>query len=287
MKQIAPNVYVEASCGPITVGAVLTEAGWVCIDALPRPRDALAWLAALQEIRAAPICYLINTDAHRDRVVGNAWFNAPVVMHQAAAAQLATLGNSYIAQAAEELSENGHEMMQMTSLKPVAPQITFSQALTLYCGERPIELIGKPSATLGSLWVMLKEEKVIFSGDSVIVGQHPYISDGASKAWLETLRLLRLSRHSRWTIVPGRGDVCAPSATAPLAEYLRLVRRRIASLIRAGGQRNEVGQLIPELLDFFPYPASARDRVQRRIKAGLEAIYDEMRAAGDGDMKDV
>ncbi len=286
MKQIAPNVYIATDCGPITVGAVLTDAGWVCIDAPPRPRDALGWLAALQEVRAAPICYLINTDAHRDRVVGNAWFNAPVIAHQAAAAQMTALGSSYIAQAAEELSENGHEMMQMASLKPVAPQITFSQALTLYCGERAIELTSKPSATLGSLWVVLKEEKVIFSGDSVIVGQHPYISDRASKAWLETLRLLRLSRHSNWTIVPGRGEVCAPSDTAPLAEYLRMARRRIASLIRAGGQRSEVGQLIPELLDFFPYPASARDQVQRRIKAGLEAIYDEMRAAGDSDIED-
>ncbi len=287
MKQIAPHVYVNTECDLVTVGAILTSAGWICIDAPPRPRDVQNWLATLQEVSPAPICYLINTDAHRDRVVGNAWFKAPVVAHQVAAAQMAALCASYIAQAAEELSEDGHEMMQMASLKPVMPQISFSQTLTLYCGEHMVELVSKPSATLGNLWVLLKDEKVVFGGDAVVTGQHPYISDGASKAWLEALRLLRLSRHSDWIVVPGRGDVCSPADTASLAEYLRVVRRRIASLIRAGRQRGDVVQLIPELLDFFPYPAERREQVQRRVKVGLEAIYDEMRAAGDDSAEDV
>jgi hypothetical protein len=44
-----------------------------------------------------------------------------------------------------------------------------------------------------------------------------------------------------------------------------------------------VGALVSELLPFFPYEPRRRDEVQRRIKGGLEVIYDEMRSQQDGE----
>jgi glyoxylase-like metal-dependent hydrolase (beta-lactamase superfamily II) len=281
MREIGPGIYVETGYEPVTVGAILTGDGWICVDAPLHVQDVHDWLAALQSVSAAPVRYVVATDYHRDRAVGSAWFKEPLIAHQVTAARLAALGSSYILQAAEELSVDDNELVQLASLRPVLPQITFSDGLYLHFGGRQIELVSKPSATLGSVWVVLRDEKIVFTGDSVLVGQHPHISDGASKAWLDALRLLRLERHADWKVVPGRGEVCSPAGTAPLSEYLRVARRRIASLLYAHRQRAEVAQLLPEFLAFFRYEASLHDQVQRRVRAGLEAIYDEMRALGE------
>ncbi len=281
MEEIAPHVYVEADYALVTVGAILSSEGWVCIDTPPLPRDAKHWRATLQGISDQPIRYVINTDHHRDRVLGNAWFDAPVVAHQAAAEQMLNLGGSFIAQAAEELSANDNELVQIASLKVVPPQISYEKAITLHCGKHRIELVNKPSATRGNTWVILKEEKVVFTGDSIVVDRHPYVMDGVSKEWLDALRLLRLERYSEWKVVIGRGEVTNNTASEPLAEYLRVARRRIKSLCHAGRPRSDVGQLVPEFLEMFPYPGFQREQTQRRVKAGLEAIYEEIRATGD------
>jgi cyclase len=282
MEELAPNVYVETDYALVTVGAVLTGAGWLCIDTPPYPRDARHWLARLKATSPQPVLYIVNTDHHRDRVLGNSHFDAPVVAHQAAAECILGLKNSFISQAAEEMSANDNELVEIASLKLHPPQISYSDTLYLQCGEREIMLVSRPSATAGSTWVMLPEEKIAFVGDSVIVGQHPYIDGGMTKLWLKTLTDLRRERFASWKFVTGRGPVTDASKTEPLSEYLRVARRRVSSLHYAGRMRSEIGMLIPEMLSYFPYDQDRREEVQRRIKMGLEAIYEELRGKEDG-----
>jgi len=37
MKEIAPGVFIETNYALVTVGAILTSKGWVCIDTPPYP----------------------------------------------------------------------------------------------------------------------------------------------------------------------------------------------------------------------------------------------------------
>lgn len=287
MKELAPSVYVEIGYALVTVGALLTEEGWVCIDTPPYPRDARAWLAQLKTISDVPVCYVINTDHHRDRILGNMHFDAPVVAHQAATEVILELKGSFISQAAEDLSANDNELVEIASLKVVPPQISYSDTLYLQCGRRQVTLTSRPSATAGNTWVVLPQEKIAFVGDSVIVNQHPYIDGGKTKLWLNTLCDLRRSRNANWTYVPGRGPVITGgSLTEPLAEYLRVARRRITSLCYAGRPRSEVSLLVPELLSMFPYKQSHREEIHRRVKGGLEAIYDELYNKDEEDEPD-
>src|SRR5512139_866269 len=115
MIEIGRQIYVETGYALVTVGAVLTEAGWVCIDTPPYPRDARAWKAALQAISPLPFKYVINTDHHRDRILGNALFEGMVVAQEHAAAVMLGLRNSFISQAAEELSGNDNELVEIAS----------------------------------------------------------------------------------------------------------------------------------------------------------------------------
>ena len=276
MKKIAPGVYVETGYTLVTVGAVLTGQGWVCIDTPPYPREARHWRAALQEISPAPFCYIIVTDAHRDRVLGNAWFEAPVVAHEAAARQILSLKETFISQVADEMSANDNEFVELASVKLSLPEVSFDQALHLMCDDREITVISKPSATAGNAWVLLPEEKIAFVGDAIVTDRHPSLRDTTSKAWLNALAEIRHGRYASWTMIPGRGSVPRSLDVEPLAEYLRVARRRVNSLRRAGRPRSEISTLVPELLSFFPVRRAERDEVQRRIKVSLEAIYEEL-----------
>ncbi len=285
MKQIADSVYVATDFALVTVGAVLTSAGWVCIDTPPYPRDAQAWQSRLNEISPLPIQYIINTDYHRDRILGDVWFEAPVVVHSHAAEVMLALRNAFISQAADEMSADDNELVEIASLKPIPPQLSFTHSMQIECGEREFNLSYHPSATLGSLWVTLLEDKVIFAGDSVVTDQHPVITEASSKEWLNSLRGLRHERYSGWTIVPGRGKIANIEATERLSEYLRVTRRKVTSLLRAGRPRADVGALAPEFLEYFHVEKSHRDEALRRIKLGLEAIYEELRNSQDDDME--
>jgi cyclase len=286
MEQIAPNVYVESDCHRVTVGAILTEDGWIVIDTPPRPKEARVWRHALLEISPVPFRYIINTDHHRDRVIGNAWFDAPVVAHRESARILQEMEPGIISQAAVELGFSDSERSLLSSIKLVPPQIAFSDSMHLVGDDYDIELVSKPSASLGSLWVILKKNKIIFAGDSIVVGRHPYIHDGASKSWLDILRLLRLERYDGWQVVSGREGPVDRADTAPLSDYLRTARRRMTSICRPDRSRSEIGQMVPEFMEMFPYSPADREQVQRRVKIGLDAIYEELRSLPEENGKE-
>jgi cyclase len=284
MQEVAPGIYLETAYPPVTVGAVLTDEGWVIIDTPPMPRDGQAWVEALRAVSALPVLYVINTDAHRDRILGNGWFDAPVVAQSSTAQQILTLKNGFISQAAEDMSGNDNELVAIASLRLVTPQVSYAKRLSLHCSNREIVLMHRPGSSFGNSWVMLEPEKVLFAGDSVITGQHPIIADSTTRAWLDTLTELQSEQYAGWSIVPGRGKVTDNQAAAVLAEYIRSARKRISAMCKAGRPRSEVASLVTELIGSFAFDNGQKDDVQRRIRLGLEAIYEEIRATnGDDD----
>jgi glyoxylase-like metal-dependent hydrolase (beta-lactamase superfamily II) len=280
MKEIGNGIFVETDYARVTVGAVLTGEGWVCIDTPPYPRDARAWREQLAHKAERPILYAINTDGHRDRIICDGLFDAPVVAHERAAAKMLSLNQVFISQAAEDLAANEGERVEIAGLSVAPPQVAFSDSLTLLCGGREITALGRPSASVGSAWVIFPEDRVLFTGDTVVVGVHPYMEDCLSKAWLEALGELR-RRFEGWTLVPGRGPVTDIGAAEPISEYVRAARRRIASLHRAERPRSEIASLVGEFLEMFAVPSNQREAIYRRTRAGLDAIYDEYRALED------
>ncbi|GAB4467674.1 MAG: MBL fold metallo-hydrolase [Anaerolineae bacterium] len=284
MKELASRVFVETDYRDVTVGAVLTDDGWVCIDAPTYPADAHAWWAALQAISPQPFLYVLVTDHHRDRVVGAAWFECPIVAHAHTARILVSQPPVQIGTAAASAAIGEEtDTAQGASLKLPPPEISFSHSMVLHAGERALHLQHRPGAAQGSIWVLLNEERIVFTGDSVVIDQPPVITDGSVKSWLASLEMLRGGAFAGWIVVPGRGDVTTPAETELLSRYLDLARERVGALLHADRPRTEVGQLVPEMLALFTMPAGRQtEQFQRRIKAGLEAIYDELKQQPDG-----
>lgn len=283
MQELAPGVWVETQYRLITVGAIQTEAGWVLIDTPPYPRDTWHWRETLANIAPLPVLAVVLTDGHRDRLPGTCWFGAPtVIAHDETLAQIAALPSTFLDSVAETLARTPAEREQFASARLVMPTITFSQRMILHYGACHIALLSMPGPMAGSIWVHLPEQRVLFMGDSLSVDEHPYISGPHTKEWLDNLTELRRPRFAADLLVPGRGPVVDKDATEPLSNYLRLVRRRVQGLYRAGRPRADTASLVPELLTIFPYDPADSENVQRRIKSGLDRIYEELKTNEKG-----
>jgi cyclase len=276
MQRIAPNVYVETVWPGINVGAVITSEGIIMVDTPFIPNEARRWQENIAAVSDQPIIYVVNTDFHPDRVVGNRWFNAPVIAHAEVWEKARTYGNGFRQQLIDLLTEKHPQAVrEMVTWKVILPQLTFTGRLTLHKGNQPIELIHTDGATPASILVHLPEARIVFTGDTVVIGMHPLAAQSNSKQWLKALNTIRKMRVER--IVPGRGPLADKQDTYPLSEYIRQLRTRIRRLYLEGNSKAEASALVSEFLEYFPVPDDQRDDIRARVKGGVDRIYDDIR----------
>jgi cyclase len=169
----------------------------------------------------------------------------------------------------------------IANMEVILPHITLDEHVKLYVGDVVVTLL---AATRGMLWVWLGEQRVLFTGDIVVVGTHPPLSVTHTKDWLSALARLRRERQFRdAVIVPGRGPLCDISATEPLTEYLRKARDRTRRIYRGNRPKADLNRVAADLLPLYPVADGQRERVQRRIKLGLDELYDELKADDAAD----
>ena len=77
-------------------------------------------------------------------------------------------------------------------------------------------------------------------------------------------------------IVPGSGDLCDPSETEILTEYIAAMRERVREHFSNDYTRRETVDRV-KMLDFFSVPAAREGEITRRIRNSVERIYDEFK----------
>lgn len=279
MEQIAPGIYVETGYRAVNVGVIVTDEGLIVVDVPPFPADARRWRLRLAQLNPSRLLFVINTDGHRDRVMGDHWFDAPVIAHETVGDKLRGYNGTFPQMFIDALVARDPEAAaDLEHVRVVVPDVTFSRRLTLHLGGRTIVLMHMPGPTQGSIWVACPAEAVLFTGASVVTGTHPNLTEAETKPWLESLVELRRDRFRAHVVVPGRGPVTDKAASEPVSAYLRQMRTRVRALIQAGRPRSETSGLVSEFLPLFPISEETRDRTQRRLKTGLDRVYDEIRA---------
>ena len=282
MDKLTPQVFVEPGYRGCTVGAIVTPIGIVCVDTPLLPADARRWRARLAELSNQPIVYTIYTDGHRDRVLGQQWLGGLVVAHEATWEKLRSYGDAMRQQVIEFLMHHGApEAAEELSrhLQLGLPQLTASNGgtLTLHLGKPKIVVRPVGGATPGSLWVELPDQDVVFAGDVVTQNTHPFMSEANTPVWLERLAELRAPNYFATKIVPGRGGGYKRADTQKTANYLTGMRARVRQIMTERRGKFDASELLPEFLNRFPIPDDEHERVQRRIRAGLERVYEELK----------
>ena len=280
IQQLHPDMYVETGYERVNVGGIRTDDGLILIDTPICFRDARVWRARLAQLTGQEVRYVINTSYHPSHMLGNQFFSpAPVIAHQAAWDQIESWTDSQLQRLLESLREDCPEAVG-ADVEPhiVRPRLTFTDRMVLYCGEKRLQLIHLGGHSPTAIGVYLPDIEIFFSGDVVVNGQHPSMEEAHTAQWLRDLTEIRRLRIK--AIVPSHGPPCTKEDTQQLSAYIRLLRRRVRSHMRARRKRKEVVDSIDiqELVGFPPFQAAAQPGVEKRIRASLRQVYDELRA---------
>lgn len=194
---------------------------------------------AVRAITPKPVCYLINTHAHPDHVLGNQAFidaaraagqPAPeVVGHARLPAALAVRGPYYLNALRRDF---GPALAQDTTI--VVPTRLVQDTLQLDLGRRVIELKAWPTAhTDADLSVLDRASGTLFLGDLLFVDHTPVV-DGRLKGWLAAL-----AQMQAWpvaVVVPGHGAPSRdwPGALRPQQRYLQALQTDVRQAIKQG-----------------------------------------------------
>jgi cyclase len=193
LKRISEHVYAYVDvkeAGPgnsfgANAGIIVGPDSIVVIDTLVSAKEAQRLLRDIREISDKPISYVINTHYHLDQSFGNGEFagqGAAIISHAACRAEMEQKAVEGLAH-----SENyGLTAEDMAGTAIAYPDITFTDRLQLHLGDLAVELIHvAPSHSKGSILVYLPAEKVVFAGDVLFTGFHPYMARYQTKRmWL-------------------------------------------------------------------------------------------------------
>jgi quinoprotein relay system zinc metallohydrolase 2 len=201
------------------------------IDSGGTPQLGRRWRAAIERQTRLPVCYLINTHAHPDHVLGNAAF---------AAAATQFVGSAKFNAALAARAPYFLRALQRDFGVTVSPQ-TIIYATLAVAGRRELDLGGRSvvveawptSHTDNDLSVYDPATRTLFASDLLFV-QHIPVLDGSLRGWLTSMQ--RLARSDAALIVPGHGPARrgGPDAWAPQQEYLEALLRETRAALKSG-----------------------------------------------------
>lgn len=245
---VAPGVWLHAGrledWGPsnggdvANLGAVEGDRCVAVIDSGGSLATGRAWRARLAAATGGkPVCWVINTHAHPDHVLGNAAFRGAgpdgadpkFVGHARLPAALAARGPYYLNALARDFGAAAEPTTIVAPTRTVAP----GTVETLDLGGRRIELSAWPTAhTDADLSVFDGASGTLFAGDLLFV-QHLPALDGKLLGWLGVMDQLAARGDVR-VAVPGHGPPQRewPQALAPQRRYLEGLRDGVREALR-------------------------------------------------------
>lgn len=237
------------------------------IDTGGTPQLGQRLRAAVARQTALPVCYVINTHAHPDHVLGNAAFKRA--------------GTQFVASAAFNAAMSAREPFYLNALQrdfgiamghdAVAyATVTVSKTLELDLGGRVLMLTAWPTAhTDNDLTVFDPRTRTLFLSDLLFV-QHIPVLDGNLRGWLAVMK--DLAALDVATAVPGHGPASTdwPAALGAQRQYLGAVLRETRAAIKS---RVTLARAVDQIA---PEPAAAWLLAERFHRRNVTAAYAEL-----------
>jgi len=282
MQQIGRDIYVETGYRKGNVGFVVTGEGVILINTPMVPLEARQWREKIAGVTDQEVIYTINTDYHPECIVGNHVFGAPVIAHELAWKKMKGYGDSFRQQLVDAFKSEPKVAAELKRLSIVTPQITLTDRMDLHKGNKVLKLTHVGGHTPASIIVHIPGDGVLFAGDVVVNGVHPFMREANSKEWLDALTYIRRPWVRAEIIVPGEGEICDKEATRKLSKYIRRLRARVRGLYSTGHSRGEAVASVADMIVFFPVAHEEEGGARQRLKANAERVYEEMKAIGEG-----
>lgn len=269
-ERVADDIYVFTSdlYVKVTAGVIFTSQGVVVIDTQLFLQETSELLDLVRRRSKNGVRYVINTHSHSDHVYGTCLFDgAEVISHELCRQTLQKHGEKDLEEAKDRIPELAEVQLRL-------PSITFTEELTLRLGNKTLRLMHTPGTTPDSIVVYVRENKVLFAGDTVM--PVPYIVDGDRLELKESLRAI--GKLSLDNIVQGHGGVLLrgeiKATLRSSIAYLDTIYEKVQEKIEAGAPRDELRRIGIESCGKSRIPLDGL--VQDLHQANLEALYDQL-----------
>lgn len=272
MQSLKDNVYIEDSYSGVTLGAILLPRGTIYIDTPLVPEDGRSWRADLLNLESGHERLLITLDSNIDRMIGARAMDTNILAHESLSDFFRSRTMTFKTQGVRTGAE-WESIPNLSNIRWTPPQLTFTKRMILHWGENPVILEHHPGPDKSAIWVILPEEKIVFVGDTILKNQPPFFANADLEQWLKDLKLLTGKKYHGYTIVSGRGGVCAPSTIEKQQNLIKQAQKKLNRLAAKNAPVEKTESLIPSLLSPLRFLASERDAYTQRLRYGLQEYY--------------
>ena len=272
MQSIADTVYIEDHYLGVTLGVIQQARGLIQIDAPPSPEDSRSWRAALMSLSGGPERALLILDAHPDRTLGARSMECTVVAQEKTAQVFRTRPTTFKAQGTET-GADWETIPGLGTVRWTSPEISFGAQMALHWDESPVVLEHRPGPTAGAMWVVLRDERVVFVGDLVAKNQPPFLAHADLPAWIEGLSHLMSPEFRGYTVVSGRGGTVSNAVISAQVDLMKKIHERLEKLARRNASPDATEKLIEVFLTGLKASSSRHRQYAQRLRYGLRHYY--------------
>ena len=238
--RLGPHCYALAGFAYLPPWSV--NAGFVCgerltliVDTRPTAYAAATILGYAQAARPANTVMAVNTELHLDHLAGNSLLREQgidVYGHPSIVRTDADLMADVTEYGASVIDPDRYDEARLPFLGThiVNPNQVVDRDQALDLEGVTVELLLVPGHTTANLAVWIAEDRVLYSGDTVVSDYRPNLASGMPSDWRRWLQSLdRLESLRAEVLVPGHGRILRGEAVSSEIARIR------ASLLRALG----------------------------------------------------
>ncbi|MBC6442850.1 MAG: MBL fold metallo-hydrolase [Rhodobacteraceae bacterium] len=250
--EIGKDLWAFTAEGDPNSGVIIGDDSVMIVEAQATPRLAGLVIEKVREVTDKPITHVVLTHYHAVRVLGASAFNAgQIIMSDAARGMVAERGQEDWDSEFRRFPRlfEGHENIPGLTW----PTTTFSDAMTVYLGNRRVDIrqVGR-AHTAGDSVIWVPDEQVMFTGDIVEKHSACYCGDGHFNEWGRTLD--NVAATDPQAIAPGRGAAlvgreAVAEAIALTRDFVESTYKPVARVAARNGTLKDAWEACREICD--------------------------------------
>jgi glyoxylase-like metal-dependent hydrolase (beta-lactamase superfamily II) len=275
--EVGKDLWAFTAEGDPNSGIIIGDESVMIVEAQATPRLANKVIEKVRSITDKPISHVVLTHYHAVRVLGASAYGADqIIMGDTARAMVVERGQEDWDSEFQRFPRlfEGYESIPGLTF----PTTTFSDSMTVYLGNRRVDLMHLGRAhTAGDIVIHVPDENVMFTGDIVEDHSACYCGDGHFNDWGHTLDNIKSFEVD--AIAPGRGDAlvgreAVERAIESTRDFVESTYQPAAKVAARGGSLKEAWDAVrascdPKFKDYAIY--------EHCLPFNVARAYDEAR----------